>query len=406
MQGTSFKEDETHTLCHSPWRVAIPQGEVESSNPRFAGLSKFGHRISICLKAHLPGQFPHRKQSKRRQLAEPRIATKIDLYTALPTGGRSRSEWKQSADSNVAASIGEGSEGCHAFPNHSRLTQEMQPMTRWTSKGQQMTISQLAIKSKWEGTREGQLLLGCMNMHAAWTIIHMHVKELSNWDVLGLLTSWEYRRWSCTRYGGRPVPCMNLWVASSNGPAAMHACDWFNCCFWWFQAGLPFPGQQWTFAVPSAGVEERALAYRTSGCSGALGLWHHSRIFAGKSIQIGSPCKLDKAEVYVDAVASKQVLYRLIYAVDLASQRNSACIVVARTSPLFVALMPHIFQETPTPWSRCVLSILFRCQPSSSKSCFTSTVLSGSLTIPWRDIMWFHHLFLSRSGVDPYHILF
>ena len=63
------------------------------------------------------------------------------------------------------------------------------------------------------------------------------------------------------------------------------------------------------------------------------------------------------------------------------SQRNSGCIVVAKTTPLFVALMPHIFEETPTPWSRCVLSILFRCQPSSSKSCFTSTVLSGSLTI-------------------------
>lgn len=121
-QGTSFKEDETHTLCHSLRRVAIPQGEVESSNHRFAGQPKFWHRISICLKAHLPGQFPHRQQSKRRLLAEPRIATKIDLYTALPTGGRSRSEWKQSADSNVAASIGEGSEGCHAFPNHSRLT--------------------------------------------------------------------------------------------------------------------------------------------------------------------------------------------------------------------------------------------------------------------------------------------
>lgn len=114
---------------------------------------------------------------------------------------------------------------------------------------------------------------------------------------------------------------------------------------------------------------------------GHWGYGHHSRIFLGKSIQISSPCKLDKAEVYVDAVASKQVLYRLIYAVDLASQRNSACIVVALTSPLFVAVMPHIFQETPTPWSRCVLSILFRCQPSSSKSCFTSTVLSGSLTI-------------------------
>ena len=35
----------------------------------------------------------------------------------------------------------------------------------------------------------------------------------------------------------------------------------------------------------------------------------------------------------MDAVASKQVLYRQIYAVHLASQRNSACIVVALTSP-------------------------------------------------------------------------
>lgn len=72
---------------------------------------------------------------------------------------------------------------------------------------------------------------------------------------------------------------------------------------------------------------------------GHWGYGHHSRIFPGKSIQIGSPCKLDKAEVYVDAVASKQVLYRLyrlICAVHLASQRNSACIVVALTSPLFV----------------------------------------------------------------------
>ena len=104
-------------------------------------------------------------------------------------------------------------------------------------------------------------------------------------------------------------------------------------------------------------------------------------IFVRKFIQIASPCKFDKAEVYVDAGASKEVLYRLLFAVHIASQRNSGCIVVAKTTPLFVALMPHIFEETPTPWSRCVLSILFRCQPSSSKSCFTSTVLSGSLTI-------------------------